>query len=835
MLVAFVVGAQSRDLNLQLKVSASTGVSLNGLAFQLTQSDYAMVYPPQETVLDANGQCSIKVFAGNHLLRIEKAGYATVEKQFDMTEDMSLDLVLQEDIRQPFALSADVNHDVFSGKNDIVFMWNRNEPVFFDDFEEYDAFAINFGQWTGIDGDRAAAAPLTGAYPNRGTLQYAQIINPLAVEPVWWYEYPVLRPFSGQQYVGFVRTSSGDANDDWLVSPAIEVGERNIVSFMAKAADVYKEKFQVCVTTVDNPTPDDFEYLSAGNSEQVTYEEWSKMSYDLSGFAGQKVKIAIHYIGDAKRGGAFMLMVDDFFVGVPEEEAAVKALFKARRVMANAAAAGGKYEVFLNGVSKGKTDETTWLFKGLDAGNYTLGVKAVYQTGTSEMSELPVAIKAEDYVKLTLDVSTNNGIFPEGLSVELLDKATGVEYDVPVAGGKAVVSSLKKGTYIVNCSHEMFEEVNFELQMDADKTEKVSLVERIITPYNITVDQTENGSLVNLSVKWNQNLGFRDSFEAYEDFAVGAFGGWISIDNDKMPTYGISYDGGQTLVSFPGSGTASAPTAIAPIVFNPFKTEPAMAPGDGRMVPPTGDKMAVFFSPQRAQADKWLISPAQVVRDNYVWRFSARTYASMYAEEFELCISTTDASPESFTVVDKIRLAEDNWQIFEVDLSQYVGQTIYFAFHYVSTDTYFALLDDFYVGPASNSQDAYVGNVLKYEISLDGALKGESKTPSFVIEGVEKGQHTIGVKAFYASGESEEATYVIDAQGAVGEVKTDAVSVVGGVGEIRIIGGASEVAVYTLAGQLVASGKVDGDKTIFVAPGLYLVHVDGAAQKVAVR
>ena len=65
--------------------------------------------------------------------------------------------------------------------------------------------------WTGIDADLEAAAPLVGSYPNRGVMQYAQIINPLTVTPTWWYDYPILRPYSGQQYVGFTRTNSGNS------------------------------------------------------------------------------------------------------------------------------------------------------------------------------------------------------------------------------------------------------------------------------------------------------------------------------------------------------------------------------------------------------------------------------------------------------------------------------------------------------------------------------------------------------------------------------------------------------------------------------------------------
>ena len=309
------VSALSRDCNLTVKVVAATGESLEGQRVMLVQTDYSMTYGASETTLDAAGECRLKVYSGNHRLTVERAGYAAYAKDFPVTGDMTLNVTLTEDVRNPFALKLAERHDPMTGKNDVTLQWNREDPVFFDDFESYTAFDTEFSPWTGIDGDHAAAAPLQGSYPNRGTLQYAQVINPLVVEPSWWTDYPVLRPYGGKQYVGFVRTYGGSANDDWLISPAVTVGKNNIVRFMAKAADVYKERFEVGITTVDNPEASDFTVISSGNYETVGYEEWEAKEYSLADYEGETVRIAIHYIGDPSNGGAFMLMVDDFFVG----------------------------------------------------------------------------------------------------------------------------------------------------------------------------------------------------------------------------------------------------------------------------------------------------------------------------------------------------------------------------------------------------------------------------------------------------------------------------------------------------------------------------------------
>ena len=256
-------------------------------------------------------------------------------------------------------------------------------------------------------------------------------------------------------------------------------------------------------------------------------------------------------------------------------------------------------------------------------------------------------------------------------------------------------------------------------------------MEKIYTPYNITTDVTEGESgNYNVTVKWNQDLGFSDSFEDYEDFAQGSFGNWKSIDNDGMAVYMISY-----------------PTVIAPIVFNPYETTPAVD-FDSYMLAQSGDKYVAFFSPQKAQADKWLISPKQVIRDGYIFRIAAKGYPMLGVfESIEFCISTADDEVGSFEVLDtEDELPTEHWGVYTIDLSEYAGQEVYLAVHYVSYDGYVASVDDFYVGPAEDGAAANVGNVLSYEVFLDGVSKGTTQTASFDLTGVTPGTHTVGIE-----------------------------------------------------------------------------------------
>lgn len=827
------LSAQTRDNKMTINVKTVTGESVEGLVVGLEIPDWGFTYSTSETTLSADGQCTLNVYSATHRIVVEKEGYAVYDETVEVTGDITLDIELQEAVRQPFSLTGSIEHDVFTGKNDVTLTWNKEKPAFFDDFEGHPDWSISFGDWTGIDNDKQAAAILAGSYNNRGALQYATIVNPLTVVPTWWYEYPVLRPYSGNQYVGFVRTNSGEANDDWLISPTITVGNDNILRFMAKAADVYAERFQVGITTVENPTADDFTIISAGNYETVEYEEWVAKEYDLSAYAGQAVKIAIHYIANANRYGAFMLMVDDFYVGQPSY---YDETFKLRRVQKSPANPNEKFEIYQDGTKVGETESYSYTLENVEEGNHTFGVKAVYRLTETEISTMELAISNENCHRVTLNVTTNNEVSADGFDVDILNMDNGDLISAKVQDGKIVLESLPAGKYTLSIENPVYDTYREEIVVSDVVDKNIELKEHLFLPYNITVDLTEEGAVYDALVKWNQDLGFSDSFEDYGDFVTGEFGEWLTVDNDKLPVYPIALGSASNIVSFPGSGDAYNPTAIAPMVFNPYKTVPAMAPTDPAIMAPTGDKTVIFFSPQMAQADKWLISPAQTIRDGYVWQLTAKAYAQ-YPETVRFCISTSQ-DLDSFTVLDEVELPYDEWTVYTLDLSAYAGQTVYLAVNYISTDAFLAQVDDFYVGPSDDSDSMVdVGNVLHYEVYLDGELKGEPQETQFAFTGLTAGEHTVGIKAVYKSGVSEMAEYTFNAQSGVGEVEADAFTAVGVSGTVQVTASVpAELTIVDMAGRtLLATEMQEGVKTFAVPAGVYIVRMNEKVMKVMVR
>lgn len=239
----FIVEAQ-QPCTLTLEVSAVTGEDMAGTPFHLERVESGLIY---DRVLGENGTYTINnIYSGIHHLVIEKEGLKTYDNSaLDIKGDTVLKIKLEEPVRTPYNLQSVLAHDPKTGVNDASLVWNEETDYFFDDFENYTSFTLDFAPWTGIDKDQAEAAMLMqGGYPNSSLKQYATIIAPdeayvstTGGDVSWWFYAPQLRAYSGKKYMGFIRTASGTTNNDWAITPQVHVGVNNVVRFKAKAAD----------------------------------------------------------------------------------------------------------------------------------------------------------------------------------------------------------------------------------------------------------------------------------------------------------------------------------------------------------------------------------------------------------------------------------------------------------------------------------------------------------------------------------------------------------------------------------------------------------------------
>lgn len=191
----------------------------------------------------------------------------------------------------------------------------KSQTVLFEDsFETYNDFDIaNVGAWTLTDVDNSPTGGFNGiVFPNgTGTLKAFQVFNSTTT-------MPVLTPSAtsnwtartGSKTMASFYLSSGAANNDWLISPQVQItpGKGASVSFWAKGCDsAYgAEKFKVLVSTTGTATGN-FTAISPVN---VTPSDvaWHQYSFNLNDYAGQLIYVAIQCVSDDQFGFA----VDDF-------------------------------------------------------------------------------------------------------------------------------------------------------------------------------------------------------------------------------------------------------------------------------------------------------------------------------------------------------------------------------------------------------------------------------------------------------------------------------------------------------------------------------------------
>lgn len=200
--------------------------------------------------------------------------------------------------------------------------------VFEDGFETYEDFAITgFGGWQTIDVDGLNVYSVGDdfTWPNIGVPQAWQIFNPSATTPslpnattVPDGENRNLDPHGGVKYAAsWAGSPEGavTANDDFLVSPVIQLGaSNNELKFWIKSmSDSYGlEEYRVYVY-VGTGTPtqlSDFTILSGISIQTAPYPNWLERTFSLNTWSNQSIRIAIRNIGDDH----YMLMADDFLV-----------------------------------------------------------------------------------------------------------------------------------------------------------------------------------------------------------------------------------------------------------------------------------------------------------------------------------------------------------------------------------------------------------------------------------------------------------------------------------------------------------------------------------------
>ncbi|MEO4007014.1 T9SS type A sorting domain-containing protein [Flavobacterium sp. CAU 1735] len=203
--------------------------------------------------------------------------------------------------------------------------------LFEDSFESYTDFSItDIGSWITLDLDESPTMGDSEFYWNNRYQPHAFIVfNPnntiSATKVSDFYSAKEGTKYMGSWGAIIPKEGEKNRNDDWLISPQIQLGaSANEVSFWVKSlknrlkieAGSVLENYTVGIYT-GSATPtssDDFTLIAnisdADTLPLSTTPDWEQKTFNLDAFANQKVRIGIHNVSKNK----YFFMIDDFKV-----------------------------------------------------------------------------------------------------------------------------------------------------------------------------------------------------------------------------------------------------------------------------------------------------------------------------------------------------------------------------------------------------------------------------------------------------------------------------------------------------------------------------------------
>ena len=101
LLFAFMQAMGQTTYTVTLYVTSVTGQNLEGTPVVLENVNTGLVY---NRSLDGDGMCTItRVLAGTHMLTITPRDLALYSNEIEVTDNMSLEIELVEEVRTPYA------------------------------------------------------------------------------------------------------------------------------------------------------------------------------------------------------------------------------------------------------------------------------------------------------------------------------------------------------------------------------------------------------------------------------------------------------------------------------------------------------------------------------------------------------------------------------------------------------------------------------------------------------------------------------------------------------------------------------------------------------------
>jgi PKD repeat protein len=175
------------------------------------------------------------------------------------------------------------------------------------DFETFTDFSLVFSPWTTLDVDGSTTWEIEGyTFLHSGEPMSFIVFNPASTTPSLAGD-PGMQPHGGSKFAACFASVT-PPNNDWIISPLIELGSNGHLKFWVKSytAQYGLERYKVGVSTT-NPAPGSFTFISGGTYLEAPATAWQQKDFDLSAYSGMQIYIGIQCVSN----DAFIFMLDD--------------------------------------------------------------------------------------------------------------------------------------------------------------------------------------------------------------------------------------------------------------------------------------------------------------------------------------------------------------------------------------------------------------------------------------------------------------------------------------------------------------------------------------------
>ncbi len=190
-----------------------------------------------------------------------------------------------------------------------------------------------------------------------------------------------------------------------------------------------------------------------------------------------------------------------------------------------------KFIISLDGEEVGETESYYYVLENIGTGAHEISVVAKYDVAQSEAATTTVTINADDYVKVTFNITTNNEESTDGLMLAIAEKAEdGDEYEIQVLHGVVEIPYLPKGTYLVEMEAPAAYSYTAwdarELTFTEETTVDIEFEEVLGAPADLKAEAAQNTGTehFNIDLAWGHEEGFNGKVQSYD----------ILLDGEKV-------------------------------------------------------------------------------------------------------------------------------------------------------------------------------------------------------------------------------------------------------------------------------------------------------------